>query len=101
MLYKRVLKNYDGEKYVFKVKSEKFYKYINRKVKEKIYKRVKNFFNSKSYKETTIKALEYIMEKENINYYEIYKPLKILRRVKKYKKNHFIYSYVSKLKYFI
>jgi len=97
----RVLKGYDGEKYIFKRKSEKFYKFINRKVSNKIYWRVKNFFNTKTYKETTIKAIEYIMEKENINYYEIYKVTRLLRNLKKYKKNHFIYNYIQKLKYFI
>lgn len=98
----RVLKHLDGEKYVFKVKSDKFYEFINRKVSKRLKRRIKNFFKTKSIKNATLKAFEYIMEHEAINYYEIYKPLQILRKLKKIKhKNHFIYEYVNKLKYFI
>lgn len=95
----RVLKNYDGEKFVFKRHSEKYYRKLNRKVNEKTYKRVKDFFKSDSYKDTTIRAMEYIMEHESINYYKIYNFRKILRFVKKKEvKKHFIYDYVRKLK---
>ena len=98
----KVLKKYEGFKYVFKPKSERFYKFLNRKVSDRNYKRVKNFFNAKSYKETTIKAMEYVMEKENINYYDIYKVSKMLRYLKrKYKKKHFVYDYLRKIRYFI
>lgn len=98
----RVLKHLDGEKYVFKVKSEKYYEFLNRKVPKKLQRRIKNFFKVKTTKEATLKAFEYVMEHEHINYYEIYKPLQILRKLKKIKhKNHFIYEYASKLKYFI
>jgi len=98
----RVLKHLDGEKYVFKNKNAKYYEFINRKVNKKLLRRIKNFFNVKTTKEATIKALEYVMEHENINYYEIYKPTKIIRKLKTIKhKNHFIYDYVSKLKYLI
>lgn len=98
----RVIKKLDGYKYVFKVKKEKFYKFINRKVSKREYKRVKNFFKTKNYKETTLKALEYIMESESINYYKIYKPYEVIKKIKrKYKKKNFIYIYINKLKYFI
>ena len=98
----RILKNYDGEKYVFKPKDEKYYKYLNRKVSKKEYERVKHFFNSKNYKETTIRATEYIMEQAKINYYSIYKIKKIIKLLqKKYQKDHFIYNYLAKLKYFM
>jgi len=98
----RILKHLDGEKYVFKVKSEKYYKYLNRKVNYRFYRRVKNFFKTTTYKETTIKALEYIMEHESINYYKIYNPYKIIKYInKKYDNDLFIYKYVKKLKHFI
>lgn len=97
----RLIKGYDGFSYVFKNKSEEFYKYLNRKVEKRKLKRVANFFSSNNIKETTIKALEYIMEKENINYYEIYDVRKILHHLKKkIKKDHFIYEYVKSLRYF-
>lgn len=96
----RVLKNLDGEKYVFKIQSEKYYQFLNRKVDPKLYRRVKNFFKTDNYKDTTIKALEYIMELENINYYDIYKARKIIKKLKKTTtKTYFVYRYIKKLKF--
>jgi len=98
----RILKHLDGEKYVFKVRKENYYKYLNRKVNSRFYRRVKNFFKTSTYKETTIKALEYIMEHENINYYKIYNPAKIIKYINKnYDNDLFIYQYLKKLKTFI
>ena len=97
----RILKNYDGEKYVFKRKSLKFYEFLNRHVSPRLYKRVSTYFKTNNPKDTTIKALEYIMEHENINYYKIYKPLSTIKKIKKkYPKREFIYNYLTKLKYF-
>jgi len=98
----RVLKQLDGEKYVFKRKKEKYYEFLNRKVSKKVKRRVKSFFHAKSDKEATIKAMEYIMEREEINYYKIYNPYKMIKRLQKCpRKNHFIYDYVKKLKHII
>ena len=94
----RVLKNLDGYNYVFKRKSDSFYQRINRKITKKEFRRVKFFFNAKTIKETTIKAIEYIMEKEGMNYYQIYSIKKVIKEIKKEKdKDHFIYHYVEKL----
>ncbi len=98
----RVLKNYDGYNYVFKKKSERYYKFLNRKIPDRLYHRVKHYFKTKNHKDTTIKALEYVMQKENIDYYAIYNTNKILRKLKKKNnKYHFLYRYVKKLKHFI
>lgn len=96
----RVLKNLDGEVYVFKNKSEDFYKYLNRKVNPRVLKRVKNFFHTDNLKDTTIKALEYLMELNHVYYYDIYDPRKVIKNLKRYKMNHFIYDYVKSLRYF-
>ncbi len=98
----RIFKNYDGEKYVFKRHNEKYYKRLNKTVNSYLYKRVKNFFKTKNYKDTTIKALEYIMEQVGVNYYKIYSPKKIIKYLNKnFERDYFIYTYVSKLKLFI
>lgn len=98
----RLLKNYDGESYVFKNYKESYYKFLNRKVNNKFYRRVKNFLGTKTYKETTIKALEYIMEHENVNYYKIYKPYQMIKYIKKnYHKEMFIYKYINKLGFLV
>lgn len=99
----RVLKGLDGEQYVFKNKSRKYFKWLNRRVPKYEYKRVKYFLNGKNYKDTTIKAIEYIMMKEEINYYKIYNIKQIIKKLKKeYKeKNHFVYNYVRKLRTYL
>ena len=96
----RVIKKLDGYQYVFKRKSEQYYKWINRKIKKYEYRRVKYFLNAKNWKETTIKAIEYIMEKEEQNYYKVYNIRKVIKRIKKEQKDHFIYNYIRNLKLF-
>lgn len=97
----RVLKNLDGYNYVFKSKKDKFYQRLNKKIAKREYRRVSSFLGSKSEKETVIKAVEYILEKEKVNYYQVYNFRKILRKIKKdYTKDHFIYNYVRRLRSF-
>ena len=98
----KVLKSLDGYNYVFKVKQDNFYQKINQKIPKYEYRRIKNFFNTKTPKETTLKAIEYIMEKEEFNYYQIYQIKKVIKKIKKEYKNkdHFIYNYIKKLRVF-
>lgn len=98
----RVLKNLDGDNYVFKVKEKKYFNWLNRKVPKYEYRRVKHFLNGTNIKDTTIKALEYIMKKEEFNYYEIYNVKKVIKKIKKEykKKDHFVYNYIKDLKFF-
>jgi len=97
----RVIKKLDGYKFVFKVKSNLYYKFINRRINDKLLKRVSKFFNTESIKETTIKAVEYIMEKEGYDYYDIYIPYKVIKKIKKETaKKHFVYDYIRSLKRF-
>lgn len=96
----RVLKNYDGYKYTFYKKSDFYFKFITRKIEERNYRRVKNFFRTKSIRETVIKAIEYVMEKEKIYYYQIYNVRKVIAYLKKAnKKQHFVYDFVGSLKF--
>ena len=95
----RVLKNLDGYNYVFKKKREEFYQRINKRINKKEFKRVRSFFRAKSVKETIIKAIEYVMEKEGWNYYQIYSIKSVIKKIKKtHYKDHFIYQYVEKLR---
>lgn len=98
----KVLKNLDGYQYVMKVRNKKYYEWLNRKISPSEYRRVKHFLNGKDYKDTTIKALEYIMEKEHMNYYQIYDVKKVIKKIRKEykKKDHFVYDYVRKLRFF-
>lgn len=95
----RILRNYDGYVYTFKRKKEAFFNRAVRKVEEAKLRRVKNFFGAKTNKKAVVKAIEYIMQKEGIDYYKVYRIRKVIRNLKKYyKKDHFIYDFVGSLK---
>lgn len=97
----RLIKHYDGYKYTFINKSERYYKFITRKISKLEYRRVKAFFNTENYKDTVIRALEFVLEKEHINYYEIKHPIKEINSIKNNCKDneHFIYEFIKKIKF--
>lgn len=96
----RILRNLDGYIYTFKRKKDWYFNWITRKVEKRRLRRIKNFFKVKTNKEAVIKALEYIMEKEHIYYYQIYRVPKVLRNLQKMdKKSHFVYDFIGDLKF--
>ncbi len=96
----RILRHLDGYVYTFKKTKDWYFEMITRNVNEKQFRRVQNFFHTKTRKETVIKAVEYVMEKEHINYYNIYRIPKVIRNLKRYyKKSHFIYDFIGELKF--
>ena len=97
----RVLKNLDGEKFVFKVRSNSYYKFISRFVDNKLLKRIYTFFDTDNIKVAIIKSLEYVMEKEGYNYYEVYNPYKVIKKIRKNtKRKYVVYDFVRKLRKF-
>lgn len=94
----RVLKGYDGFKYCFKKVPLFYLKWLVRKVPSRELKRICNFFNTDDIRDVIIHSLEYIMEKESIDYYKVYRVSSILRKLRKLKKEHFIYDFVRKLR---
>lgn len=99
----RVIKHYDGKKYVFKKTPDFLIKRLASNLSRSELKRLKNFFKTKTTKQAIILAVEYILENENINYYKIYNLYYTIRIIqKKYVKNnnHFIYQLVNKLRIF-
>lgn len=96
----RVLKKYDGFNYVFKRKSDKFYSKIIKKMSHREVRRVKNFFFAKTDKEIVIHAVEYILQKQKIDYYKVYNIKKMIRMINKNNiKDNFIYKFVRKIKF--
>lgn len=94
----RVLKNYDGFNYVFKKKSDLFYERLVRYINHKEYRRVKNFFFAKTEKEVVINAVEYVMQRQKIDYYKIYNIKRCIRMIRRnYTKDNFVYNFVRKL----
>ena len=96
----RVLKRLDGYKYCFKRKRNWYYNFLVRKVDKRLLKRVNNFFKAESNKELVIKAIEYVLEKEGIDYYDIYNVSKMIKFIKKKDSNHFVYRFIKLLKFF-
>lgn len=96
----RVLKNYDGFKYCFKRKFNFLYNMLLKNVDKSLLRRVKSFLNAKTNKDVIIKSLEYVMEKDGIDYYDVYNPFKVLKKYKKNKKKHFIYRFLREIKFF-
>ncbi len=97
----RVIKHLDGYKYCFKKRSNRYYEFISRKVDKKLMKRVMSFFKTVDVKDTIIKSLEYIMDKEHIDYYDIYTSRKIISKYRKNNSKHFIYRFIREIKYIL
>ena len=89
----KVIKKYDGYKYIFKKRGIWYYNFLIRKVSKSTLKEMQKFFRTTDNKKLIIKALEYLMKQENISYYEVYSPYKVIRMLKgrkKYGVNRFI-----------
>ena len=97
----KIVKNYDGYKYIFKHKSNNYYRFLLRKVSKKKLKEMHKLFRTTNEKKLVLKALEYIMTKENFSYYDIYSPLKVIKKIKKIDKRYGVYSFVAKLQFVI
>lgn len=96
----RILKKLDGFKYCFYRKPDWYYNFIIRNVNKRLVRRVSNFFNEDDNRKIIIKAIEYILEKESVTYYDVYNVSKILRKYRKNDNKNFVYKFVSQLKFF-
>lgn len=95
----RVLKGYDGYKFCFKNYGDWFYNRLIKGIDKREVKRIKLFMNVNSNRDVIIKSIENIMVKEKFNYYDIYSVTGVIRKIKKIKKNDFIYNFVRKLSF--
>ena len=97
----RYLKGYDGYYYVFKNRSNFFYKFISRKINERELRRIKTFFHVNDLKSAIIKSVEYVLEKEHHDYYHIRDIKRSIKYIKKHYNytDHFIYEFVGHLKF--
>ena len=95
----RVLKNYDGYNYVFKHRNKLYYKRMLKKISKRELRRVKNFFFAQTDKQAIVYAVEYVMQREKIDYYKIYNIRKEIKKIKKnYEKDNFVYNFVRNLR---
>lgn len=93
----RVLGKIEGIEYYLKKHSNWYYKRLNHRVSDKLYNAVKMVVRSNDYKETVIKAIEYILKKENANDLLLYRQKDIIRSTKKITSDNIVYMYVSSL----
>lgn len=94
----KVLKNLDGYNFIFKKRPEFLYNLKASKINKALLKRVKKYFKATSNKEAILKALEYVMLKENLTYFDIYTVGMITKFAKESTNNkHFVYEFVRRL----
>lgn len=96
----RVLKKLDGYKYCFKRRNNFYYKFLCRKIDKRLLRRVMNFFDVYSYKEVVLKSLEYILEKDEFDYYDVYNSYKLIKKYRKNTNKKFIYRFIKEVKFF-
>ena len=97
----RYLKGYDGYHFVFKNRSNFFYNFIGRNITDRELRRIKGFFKVTDLKSAIIKSVEYVLEKEHHDFYQIKDIRKSIKYIKKHYRNtdHFIYDFVCNLKF--
>lgn len=95
----RVLKKLDGYKYCFKRRSNRYYKRLLRNVPSRLLQRVKSFFGVETSKAVVIKAIEYVMEHENIDYYQVYNSYKIIKKYRYMDNRNFVYKFISYIRF--
>lgn len=92
----KIVKKLDGYKYIFKVRGNWYYKWLLRNVSKKTIEEMQKFFRTKDNKKLVIKAIEYIMLQENFNYYKVYNPYKVIKKIQ-HKKKYGVYRLINQL----
>lgn len=95
----KILKNYDGFNFIFKKQALWVYNRLAKKIDKELYTRVARYFHTKNAKETILKAIEYVMVKEDISYFHVYKLRHIIKYIKRNtEQEHFVYDFVKNLR---
>ncbi len=95
----KILKKYDGCNFLFHKHSNIWYNTLMWHVSDDLKEKVQKYFKGKNNKELILKALEYVMIKENVTYFEIHRVYKQIRKVRKTKKKQFVYEFVRNLRF--
>ena len=96
----KVLKNYDGKRYIFKKLPDFYYNFVLKKVSDNDIKKFKLIFNASDNKELIIKMIEYAMQKDDVTYFNIYNINKMIKKYKKSKNKYGAYRIIKQLKCF-
>lgn len=92
----KIIKKYDGYKYLFKKVGNWYYQLLLRKVSKRIRKNMEKMFKTDNPKELMLKALEYVMLRENISYYNIYSPYQVVKLLRN-KKSYGVYRFINEI----
>ena len=95
----RILKDFDGKKYLFKKRGLWYYELMLKHVSKKDCELMEKFFATKNAKRLIIKSIEFIMKKEKFEYYHVYKVTEVIKRIKYIDKNYGVYKFVKQLKF--
>lgn len=96
----KVLKNLDGNKYIFKVRKDWYYDLLIRNVNKKIIKEMKDLFKVSNPKDLIINALEYVMKKEKYDYFKVYSISKVIKNIKHCENDYVVLKFIKELKIF-
>ena len=96
----KVLKKLDGNKYIFKVRSNFYYELLIKKVDDKTKKEMSLMFGTKNAKRLIIKAVELVMQKNKWSYFKVYNIKKVIKEIKKDKNDYGVYKFIKKLRVF-
>ena len=96
----KVLKNYPGQRYIFKHNPKWYYDFVIKNLNEKEIVKYKTLFNAKTNEMLVIKLIEYAMEKDNLTYFNIYSLNKMIKTYKKNPKKVGVYKVIKSLKCF-
>ena len=92
----KFIKKLDGYRYIFKVRGNWYYKWLLKNVSKNTLEEMQKFFRTKDNKRLVIRALEYVMMQENFDYFEIYSPYKVIRKLQNRKK-YGVYRFINQL----
>ena len=93
----KVLKDFDGKKYIFKKRKKWYYDYLLSTVDKKEKIEMERFFGTKNSKRLVIKALEFVMKKEKFTYFNIYKAKDVIKRIRYVNKEYGVYKFVKNM----
>lgn len=96
----RVLKKYAGYKFCFYPPIKWLVSFRLQKLSVREKNRAKSFFRVKDDYEMIIKCLEYIMDKEHVDYYQVYNYWIMAHKLSKIKSNDFRYNIIKKISIF-
>ncbi len=93
----KILKNYDGHKYIFKNMPDEYYENLLSEMNPNILERISDFLGTSAYKELVIMALETQMLLNDETYYKVYDVKKMIKKYQKSDEDSLIIRFIKNL----